>query len=71
MKQLLLLGLLFGLCCAPLRAQRLRQTEWESGRQEKGEKVGVWEYYGYTRDGRQLVVQKYDHSAKKCCISAP
>ncbi len=43
----------------------MRKTEWESGMLDKGEKIGVWEYYAYTRDGRQVITQKYDHSAKK------
>ncbi|MCB2378469.1 energy transducer TonB [Hymenobacter sp. BT635] len=38
---------------------------------EKGNKVGVWEYFAYTRDGRQVTVQKYDHTAKKLVFFRP
>ena len=65
MKQLLLfVGLLLagpGLATA----QRLRQTQWEKGTLEKGQKTGVWEYYAYKRDGTQVVAQKYDHTQHK------
>ncbi|QJX46566.1 energy transducer TonB [Hymenobacter taeanensis] len=60
---LLVLALLLGVFSA--QAQKMRKNEWESGLLEKGEKVGVWEYYSYTRDGRQVITQKYDHTAKK------
>ncbi|SNR51752.1 energy transducer TonB [Hymenobacter mucosus] len=65
MKQLLLLAVLIFLCSLTTHAQKMRKTEWESGMLDKGEKIGVWEYYAYTRDGRQVITQKYDHSAKK------
>lgn len=71
MKQLVLLVMLFTLCYTSALAQRPRKTEWESGMQEKGEKVGVWEYYSYTREGRQVVVQRYDHSAKQLIYFRP
>ncbi|PJJ53008.1 protein TonB [Hymenobacter chitinivorans DSM 11115] len=38
---------------------------------EKGNKVGVWEYYAYTRDGRQVIVQKYDHTTNKLVFFRP
>ncbi|MBC6991314.1 energy transducer TonB [Hymenobacter sp. BT491] len=62
-----LLLLLPALCWA----QRVRKTEWESGTLEKGDKVGVWEYYGYTRDGSQVILQKYDHTTKKLLFFRP
>lgn len=67
---LLLIWVLLGIA-APAQAQRQRTTEYESGMLEKGQKVGVWEYYNYTRDGRQVVVQRYDHTAKKLVFYRP
>ncbi|MFD1873777.1 energy transducer TonB [Hymenobacter bucti] len=32
---------------------------------EKGQKKGVWEYFGYTATGQQVVVQRYDHDKNK------
>ncbi|MCB2406546.1 energy transducer TonB [Hymenobacter lucidus] len=52
-------------------SQRLRKTEFESGMIEKGNKVGLWEYFAYTRDGRQVTVQKYDHTTKKLVFFRP
>lgn len=69
MKHLLLLVLLCSTLAA--QAQKLRKNEIESGMLEKGEKVGVWEYYAYTRDGSQVVTQKYDHTAKKLIFYRP
>jgi len=46
-------------------------TEWESGMMEKKNKVGVWEYYGYTPSKRQVTVQKYDHTNKKLVYYRP
>jgi protein TonB len=65
MKKLLLFVVLALLCSFSAQAQKLRKTEWESGLLDKGAKVGVWEYYAYTRDGRQVITQKYDHTTKK------
>lgn len=31
----------------------------------------MWEYYGYTASKRQVVVQRYDHSAKKLVYYRP
>lgn len=53
------------------QAQRLRKSEIESGTMEKGQKVGVWEYFSFTRDGRQVLVQRYDHTAKKLMFYRP
>ncbi|MCC2545550.1 energy transducer TonB [Hymenobacter sp. BT175] len=69
----LVLSLLLLLLLLPLgvRAQKLRKTNWESGMMEKGKKVGEWEYYAYTRDGRQVVVQRYDHTTQKLTYFRP
>ena len=64
MKKKLLYGFFF-LLPSLSYAQRLRETQWEKGMMDKGEKVGVWEYYAYNRAGTQLVVQKYDHTERK------
>lgn len=53
------------------QAQKLRKTDIESGMIEKGQKVGEWEYYSHTRDGRQVVVQRYDHTANKLTFYRP
>ncbi|OWP63813.1 hypothetical protein CDA63_07450 [Hymenobacter amundsenii] len=69
MKHFLLLCLL---CCSLIApAQKLRKTDTASGMMEKGTKVGVWEYYAYTRDGSQVITQKYDHSARKLLFFRP
>ncbi|RPD49481.1 energy transducer TonB [Hymenobacter sediminis] len=69
MKQLLLPVLVFASLAA--HAQKMRKNDLESGMLEKGEKVGVWEYYAHTRDGSQVVAQKYDHTAKKLVFFRP
>ena len=73
MKSTIYLRLLFLLCFIPFRifAQQNRTTQWESGMLEKKEKVGVWEYYGYTASKRQVTVMKYDHTAKKLVYYRP
>lgn len=38
---------------------------------DKKEKVGVWEYYGYTASKRQVTVMRYDHSAKQLLFYRP
>ncbi|RFP64776.1 energy transducer TonB [Hymenobacter lapidiphilus] len=67
---------LFSLACGLLLsisapAQKLRKTAAGSGLMEKGEKVGVWEYYATTRDGSQVIAQKYDHSAGRLVFFRP
>jgi periplasmic protein TonB len=61
--------LLLGACIsAPLslHAQgRVRQTDLDSGRIEKGRKLGPWSYYAPTVSGRKVLVQRYDHDQKK------
>ncbi|MCR5887426.1 energy transducer TonB [Hymenobacter sp. J193] len=71
MKQALLFTLLLLLCVSGALAQRTRKTEFESGTLEKGNKVGVWEYYAYTRDGTQVIAQKYDHSKNQLIYFRP
>ncbi|RAK67932.1 energy transducer TonB [Hymenobacter edaphi] len=55
-------------CCAPLtlHAQgKVRQTDLDSGRVEKGRKLGPWSYYAMTASGRKVLVQRYDYDQKK------
>ena len=65
MKRNLLCCLLLLFLPGLLLGQRLRETPWEKGTLEKNEKTGVWEYYGYLRDGTRVVLQKYDHTSHK------
>jgi protein TonB len=53
------------------QAQKMRTTDVESGMMEKGKKVGVWEYFSHTRDGRQVLVQRYDHTTNKLIFFRP
>ena len=54
------------------QAQHLVKNEFESGTMEKGKKVGVWEYYNYSRNsGEPMVVQKYDHTNHKLLYYLP
>ena len=55
----------------PAQAQRLRETKFEKGFQDKGHKTGVWEYYGYTPSGEKVVVQRYDYDAGKLLYFRP
>ena len=52
-------------------AQKMHTTKWESGMMDHRAKVGVWEYYGYTTSKEQVVVQRYDHSAKQLVYYRP
>lgn len=63
--------LLLLLCPGASAQQRSRKTELESGEVDKGRKVGVWEYFSLTRDGRQVLVQRYDHTANKLLYYRP
>ncbi|WP_345227043.1 energy transducer TonB [Hymenobacter koreensis] len=66
MKTLLLLCLLTICPVSLLCAQgRVRTTDVDSGRVEKGKKVGLWSYYSFTGSGRKVLVQRYDHTAQK------
>ncbi|SFQ77281.1 energy transducer TonB [Hymenobacter arizonensis] len=62
----LLLGLAF-----TANAQKQRTTKWESGLMDHQNKVGIWEYYGYTASKEKVVVQRYDHSAKQLVYYRP
>ena len=65
---LLLLLLVMGLTA---NAQKMHTTKWESGLLDHRVKVGVWEYYGYTPSKEQVVVQRYDHSARALLYYRP
>jgi len=66
------LALCFALGLAPAaQAQKMRTTDVESGMMDKGKKVGVWEYFSHTRDGRQVLVQRYDHTTNKLLFYRP
>ncbi|WP_400193022.1 energy transducer TonB [Hymenobacter sp. B81] len=43
---------------------KVRTTDLDSGRVDKGQKVGVWSYYAFTASGRKVLVQRYDHSKR-------
>ncbi|WP_165903607.1 energy transducer TonB [Hymenobacter gummosus] len=65
MPLLLLLGMC---CCVPLtlRAQgHVRQTDLDSGRVEKGRRLGVWSFYALTASGRKVLIQRYYFDRKK------
>jgi protein TonB len=63
---LLAFGLLLGLLTSlPALAQVPQLSKYQKGVTEKGQKVGVWEYYGYTASGQQVIVQRYDHDKNK------
>jgi protein TonB len=49
------------LLAGPAMAQRVRETKYEKGTLVKGQKTGVWEYYGFTPSGEKVVVQRYDY----------
>lgn len=60
--------LAFGLTA---NAQKMHTTKWESGMLDHRVKIGVWEYYGFTASKEQVVVQRYDHTAKKLIYFRP
>lgn len=53
------------------QAQKLRDTKFEKGFLEKGKKIGVWEYFGYTPSGEKVVVQRYDYDHGKLLYFRP
>ncbi|RZL13256.1 MAG: energy transducer TonB [Hymenobacter sp.] len=53
------------------QAQRLRETKFEKGMLDKGQKTGTWEYYGYTPSGEKVVVQRYDYDARRLVYFRP
>lgn len=55
----------------PVQAQKLRDTKYEHGMLDKNQKMGVWEYYGYTLSGEKVVVQRYDHDRKQLLYFRP
>ncbi|SFQ68928.1 energy transducer TonB [Hymenobacter arizonensis] len=65
--------LVFLLSSLPLwaTAQRQRNTNWESGTLEKGEKVGEWQYYSYSALGERVITQRYDHTTRKLVYARP
>ena len=66
---LLVLGLL--LLTLPASAQKLRETKYEKGTVDKGRKVGVWEYFGYTPSGERVIVQRFDHGTNALLYFRP
>lgn len=65
------LGLLGLIASQPASAQLGQLAKYEKGTREKGRKVGIWEYYGYTTSGEQVVVQRYDHDKNKLLSFRP
>lgn len=53
------------------KAQKLRDTRYEKGTLTKGQKTGVWEYFGYTPSGEKVVVQRYDHDRGRLLYFRP
>ncbi|OON68176.1 hypothetical protein B0919_13510 [Hymenobacter sp. CRA2] len=51
--------------CALHAQGRVRQTDLDSGRVEKGRKLGEWAYYAMTPSGRKVLVQRYDYDKKQ------
>lgn len=52
-------------------AQKMHTTKWESGLLDHRVKMGVWVYYGYTPSKEQVVVQRYDHTARQLLYYRP
>lgn len=52
-------------------AQKLRDTKYEKGTLVKGQKTGIWEYYGYTPSGEKVVLQRYDYDAHRLLYFRP
>jgi len=65
---LFILGLL---AFRPALAQQSQLDKFQKGTLEKGRKVGLWQYYGYTTTGTLTVVQVYDHSINKLLYFRP
>lgn len=53
------------------QAQHLRENKYEHGMLEKGQKIGIWEYYGYTPSGEKVVVQRYDYGKGQLLFFRP
>jgi protein TonB len=61
-------------CClftSYARAQKIRDTKYEKGTLVKGQKTGVWEYFGYTPSGEKVVLQRYDHDQRRLLYFRP
>ena len=67
---LLFLFCLLGLS-VPGQAQKMYTSKWASGQLDRRTKVGVWEYFGSTRSKEMVLVQRYDHTAKKLLYYRP
>jgi protein TonB len=65
---LFILGLLV---IRPALAQQSQLDKFQKGTLEKGRKVGIWQYFGYTTTGTLTVVQVYDHSNNKLLYFRP
>jgi protein TonB len=52
-------------------AQKIRDTKYEKGTLVKGQKTGVWEYYGYTPSGEKVVLQRYDYDQHRLLYFRP
>jgi protein TonB len=65
------LGLLGLVTSKPILAQRAQLAKYEKGTLQNGQKVGIWEYYGATTTGEQVVVQRYDHDKHKLLSFRP
>jgi protein TonB len=52
-------------------AQKERETRYEKGTLTKGQKTGVWEYFGYTPSGEKVVLQRYDHDRHRLLYFRP
>lgn len=55
----------------PASAQRMRDAKYEKGVLTKGQKTGIWEYYGYTPSGEKVVVQRYDYDSRQLLYFRP
>ena len=52
-------------------AQKERENRYEKGTLTKGQKTGVWEYFGYTPSGEKVVLQRYDHDRSRLLYFRP
>jgi protein TonB len=52
-------------------AQKEHETRYERGTLTKGQKTGVWEYFGYTPSGEKVVVQRYDYDRGRLLYFRP
>ena len=59
------------LAAEPAFAQQEQLDKYQKGLLEKGKKVGIWQYFGFTTTGTLTVVQVYDHSNRKLLYFRP